>query len=94
MPLSTSNFAEDRFRLQNFRHGEAPWQERVQDTRVITLEVERNRNETTPSLLKFPGHQYLFSTFLMTWPALVSLSKPDSLHGLSESDPKAFLFQR
>ena len=51
--LSTSDFAEDGFRLHNFRHGEAPWQERELRTLVpLTLEVERNRNAATP-LLKF-----------------------------------------
>jgi hypothetical protein len=56
--LSTSDYAGDGFRLRNFRHGEAPWQERELRTLVpLTLEVERNRDASTP-LLKFPGHQY------------------------------------
>ena|SRR5208282_2931895 len=59
MSLSTSDFGGDGFRLRNFRHGEAPWQERELRTIVpLTLEVERNRGASTP-LLKFPGHQYL-----------------------------------
>jgi len=91
--LSTSNFAEDGFRLQNFRHGEAPWQEREFRTLAsLTLEVERNRNETTPSLLKFPGSPIPFLNFSNDLAALVSFSKPDSLHGLSESDPKGVSF--
>ena len=59
MSLSTSDYAGDGFRLRNFRHGEAPWQERELRTLVpLTLEVERNRDASTP-LLKFLGHQYL-----------------------------------
>ena len=45
MLLSTSDFGKDGFRLHNFRHGEAPWQEKEWRTLVpLTLEVERNRN--------------------------------------------------
>ena len=51
-------FAEDGFRLQNFRHGEAPWQERELRTLVpLTLEVERNRSAATFAA-QVPGHQY------------------------------------
>ena len=48
MLLSTSDFGKDGIRLHNFRHGEAPWQEKELRTLVpLTLEVERNRNAST-----------------------------------------------
>ena len=51
MLLSTSDFGKDGFRLHNFRHGEAPWQEKEWRTLVpLTLEVERNRNASTQQL--------------------------------------------
>ena len=66
-------FAEDGFRLQNFRHGEAPWQERELRTLVpLTLEVERNRNAATfaAQVLKFQA----------TNTAPPGFSQPDSLY--------------
>ena len=84
MPLSTPDLAEDGFRLQNFRHGEAPWQEREFRTLAsLTLEVERNRNETTPP--RCSSFQ-VTNTFSSDLAALVSVSKPDSLHGTCAID--------
>ena len=63
MALSTSDFAGDGTRIRNFRHGEAPEEERELKTFVpLPNEVQLIRKSDT----RIPG----------TWPAL-PLQEPD-----------------
>lgn len=53
--LSTSDFAGDGTRMRNFRHGEAPGEEReLRKVALVAREVELIRKAATPLIFKMP----------------------------------------